>query len=251
MTEGIKPPAAALPWLVETARVTAFCAVPVGSLRAWWDQVTEGTVPENINESPRTGAAGIRGSWRSGNLTLGTDGGRVDWVYASREEEELAPWPSLGSMKELEAFSNQLNAWLGKANLDYRRLALGAILRHPVVDRKAGYVALEPLLRSVRIDADRMSELHYQINWRRQSTVVPDLEINRLMKWSVARTQRVQLQIQPMGTPTPIGPERLAAKLEVDINTSPEHVGSLPQAGQVFAELVKLGFEIATEGESP
>ena len=54
--------------------------------------------------------------------------------------------------------------------------------------RELGYRELGRFLPAVRLDEDS-SDFSYQINRPRRSTVIPELSVNRLSKWSVGKFQ--------------------------------------------------------------
>ena len=79
---------------------------------------------------------------------------------------------------------------------------------------------------------------------------VNGLQINRLMKWSV---QHIQQIVVGASSGVVVGDSTFASQLEIDVNSDPEQVGSLPSDHLVplFEELVRLAEEITTKGDHP
>src|SRR5262249_18400556 len=137
-----------------------------------------------------------------------------------------------------------------------KRLALGSTIRLIVEDRIAGYKQLSAYL-PFAIDGDQSSDFLYQINRKRQSSVVPSLTINRLTQWSVAALTRLtgQLTIGTSGLLPDMRKydSKSACQATLDINTDPEYQACFEknQVKDLFNEFVELALEIGTRGDCP
>lgn len=250
------PPLAA--WQAASLRATAFVE-PEGPMTPtdWWENLV-GLPPESINLRPKIGLEQLEGTYQGRKLTLQVQPDRVDWLFlpAVPEKSDDLPeaMPSAGSFPEtLKPFQTLVLEWL-KIAPPVTRLAFGATLFQPVEDRRAGYLHLAKYLPSVQLDPDT-SDFSYQISRpRRSRSGVAELNINRLMKWSVSLVQQFGLSFERKARPKArytAGESR--CRLELDINTAPDFPGQLPPAelANIFQELVGLGEEIAAKGDIP
>ncbi len=248
-------------WKAEVVRVTVFPDPnPSTMMEGWWSSVV-GEPPETRNSQPRLGVVQETGAFLGGILTLNVTPLRVDWILSvsitpSGSESGL---PVLGDLtKIVESFCSRLNVWFDLAP-PIKRLAFGCVGLQEVAGQKEGYRLLGKYLPAVTVDPEGSSEFLYQINRPRPSTVIDGLTINRLMKWSVARTQGVSMQL--VLTPDAPGgvvsgmpmPEFLAVRSELDINTSPKWAKAFakPRLASILGELVGLGLEIVARGDVP
>lgn len=237
-------------WQVQVLRLTAF---PVAELpieeNSWWiDLVKE--PPETRTIRLRYASLREEGSYAGGKLSLKVDPQRVDWLLEPIEGTEEDPLPMIGVFPEvLSRFEDLAIRWLKSDScLPIQRLAFGAVLLQPVKSREAGYRELSQYL-PFEVDAENSSDLLYQINRPRDSHVgIEELKINRISKWSVSAMQLLRF------SPPRVGAAKLgnfACRLELDINTAAEFQGELShkKLADIFRELVKLGEEIAAEGD--
>ena len=90
----------------------------------------------------------------------------------------------------------------------------------------------------------------YQVNRRRSSKTISDLEVNRLMKWSVEHIQEIAVTA---GSRVAVATLTFGSRLEVDINSDSELAGSLRPNSLVplFEEFVGLADRIMTVGDHP
>ena len=248
-------------WKAEVVRVTVFPEpTPSAEMEGWWSSVT-GEPPETRNSQPRLGVIQESGAFLDGVLTLNVTPLRVDWLLSvstdpSGSESGL---PILGDLtKIVESFCSRLDAWFNLAP-PVKRLAFGCVGSQQVAGHKEGYELLGKYLPGVTVDPEGSSEFLYQINRPRPSTVIDGLIVNRLTKWSAARTQSVSMQL--VLTPdaegsvvsgVPMG-EFFAVRSELDINTSPKWAKPFAkrQLASILGELVGLGLEIAAKGDIP
>lgn len=238
-------------WQAHGFRLTAFPS-PTAEIRepTWWETVV-GEPPDNRASQPKAGVMQEQGQLSGGNLTLIVQPFRIDWLFNAPEVNVV-----LGDIDEaLNSFTPLMNRWLEIAPL-LQRIAFGVTLRLPVEGRAEGYRVLSNYLPSVRLDAEGSTEFLYQINRPRSSnTGVEGLKINRLSKWMVEVTQQATYTVIPGALPSRLDEveKDFYAKLEIDVNTSPDFNGDLPadQLHRIYDELVIFAKEMAHEGDIP
>lgn len=236
-------------WQAETLRVTVFPS-PTATIAqpTWWSDLT-GETPEKRITRPREGVFIEQGSWGGRKLSLGMNPTRIDWVFGGIEDDS-----PLGVFNDsLNAFRELILRWLPTCP-PIHRLAFGAIVRAPVENREAGYRQIAAYLPHIQLDPVNSSDFLYQINRPRDSTSgVNGLRINRLSKWSVGVFAVIPLNIAPSPSRVEVYsvPQTFSCRVEIDINTSQEFSGELPQAllPKILEELIALGQEIIREGD--
>lgn len=253
-------------WQVELLRVTAFHGqVPDEQKKnwsSWWTDLV-GVPPENTTLRKRDEIFQETGPFNGGQLILTLHPGRVDWhLSTADEEEDTSDGLFLLKSEAVTKFYDLAVRWLKLGSCPpITRLALGCVLLQPVDNRQAGYLKLSEYLSDVKL-SPQSSDFSYQINRPRESQAgVEGLKINRLCKWSVALKGKLSLSLS-------LGPQdkdlfadtvfhekgrQSACRVEMDINTSPEYKGELPNNVliRVFDEFVDLAREIAEKGDTP
>ncbi len=241
-------------WEVESLRVTAFLTAPVPEQK-WWTELL-GAEAESKTSNRRVQLQQEEGSFQGKKLNLLVRANRVDWVLAPQDDQapQAGTLLSLGTLPgPIDPFLDLMLRWL-KLSPPVERLAIGAILLQPVADRRSGYREIAKYLPAVKLDAEGSSDFSYQINRRRRSTTgIPNLEINRLSKWSVAEFRFGALSVSPASVAFSEGEVIPALRLKLDVNTAPEFQGSLPEnkLPNLLRELVDLTLEIAERGDVP
>ncbi|MBI5747049.1 MAG: hypothetical protein HZA13_08610 [Nitrospirae bacterium] len=239
-------------WETELLRLTAFLS-PEAKItgQAWWKDLV-GDSPERIIQS-KIGGQQEEGLFEDRRLILSVGPSRIDWILATKQEEEEII-PLLGGFDGvIDPFLGLMRRWLEKCP-QLLRLAFGSVLLQLVNDRESGYRQLSKYLSSVKLNPKNSFDFLYQINRPRDSDLgVENLRINRLTKWSVASWKLAQMSIGHKSINYPIGQERFACRLELDINTMADYPDELPEKKlpQIFQELVDLGKEIAIKGDIP
>lgn len=245
-----------VPWKVETMRLTAFTlTADQADPDMWWDSVV-GSPPESKLVKMKGASQMFEGIIDSRKLVLNVEVNRVDWVIAPNigPDEDLKDVPNVGAFEDVsKSFEEMSLRWLAMER-PIQRLAWGATLLLPVADRKAGYHTLGKYLPSVKLDPDTSADFLYQINRWKKSSVIPDLIVNVLQKWSVMKIQRIVAQIPStgggiMGAVTGEGFD--ACRIELDINSAPDYQGSFnaDQAKALYFEFAGYGAAVAAKGE--
>ena len=243
-------------WRTETIRLTAFPATGTRvanvapEVEAWW--LTLFGVPhERSTQDLKNGVIQLQGMVDDAFMFLTENPVSLNLRRLAGNPEEPPPGPDslLPFADVAPAFDVLAQRWLKLDNCPHLlRLAFGTTLLKPIADRKTGYAILDEHLSKVTVDPDS-SDFLYQINRRRSSSVIDDLELNRLSRWSTKRIRHFVLDTE--GNPL-TGPEMLACCLELDINSVPS-AQPLPHDDlpRLFQELLELADEIAHTGDIP
>ncbi len=240
-------------WQVETLRISVF-PVEIDSVspsKLWAAHVGE---PEpEIHIQPGT-TNQRNAKYMNGDLYLIKTKSQIDWRYvlpldASNIENDLPVWGNLDN--ELTAFVEFSKSFLQNITiLPVNRLAFGAVLMKAERDVQSVYNRLGDLLP--RLDLDNVADFGYVISRQRKSEVLNELNINRLSRWHMATLERNISTLDPEEDIGKHAIERLfAARLELDINSSPDNNSPLPSNSLVPAieELISMGLEIASMGD--
>ena len=239
-------------WQVETLRISVFPhEIDTVSPSTIWDRHKGEPEPE-IHIQP--GSTNQRNAkHKNGEMYLVKTTRQIDWRYVlplnvAANEDELPVWGDLEL--ELTAFLQFSKDFLQNSTiLPVDRLAFGAVLMKVERDVPSVYEYLGHLLP--RFNLANVADFNYQINRQRKSSVLHELSINRFSRWQIATLERNISTLDPEEVEKyPL--ERLfAARLELDINSSPDSFSRLDSGllAIAFEELVAMGLEIADEGD--
>lgn len=247
-------------WQAQVLRLTAFLTSPLDPSVAqeMWKE-TVGTDPETDDNRPREGVRRQIGAFGDGQLEVGIAPDRVDWILSPKAPPNIPPTPHFASLeKAMSLFVEQGKSWLQIGNPSIHRLAVGAVLLMPTRSKDDAYGKLGSFLKMVQVDPVNSSELFYQINWRRQSAVMPSLQLNRMTRWNALQMGSINIQIARavlQSTPIRSAPfeEEHFCAVECDHNTAGDWTRpfSPSQAGSLFQELCDLVVDNARNGEVP
>jgi hypothetical protein len=241
------------PWLTLGIRLSLFPVDRWEAPAGLWQELV-GEPPEAEQSQPRQQVRVQTGPWRGGVLQLSTNPMGVVWAAAPSPGADGLPdldkWPV---MDIVPAFTELTRPWLKSTEVSFRRVGFGLNAVLSVPDRISAYHILSDLVASVKIDADRTSELFYQINRPVSSQVLGnEIRLNRLMKWSSPVFRVAAMQVMPTGvTPSGLVSEQHYAGLDNDVNTPAERVESLDRGllGPIYDELVEMALENLEFGE--
>lgn len=245
-----RPPVTA--WNAELLRLSVFYSPGVAADPGrWWADLANAE-PENTEAKPRIGTRRDTGHYEGGLLVMECQPGRADWLYA--EEAQAGGAQIQGNLIEkMEVFSQTMGRWWPRCP-GIMRMAFGAILALPAGSKEESYRLLSSYL-NFDLDPEGSSDFAYQINRSRSSGRVEGLRINRFARWSSVYLVRGSLSVGEsvafISRSPVVGSHR--CRLEMDINTSADWSGTLPEEAlrELYAELVRLGLEIAREGDIP
>jgi len=242
-------------WQVESLRSTAFPTPQAAQVDAgdWWEKLI-GKVPENRITRAREAFLQDEGHIGNGKLVMSVQPARIDWLYTVDRDATPDKWWIGPFADAADLFLGLMSRWFDVCPPS-QRLAFGAVLKLPAPDRLTGYQMLSTYLHDVTLDPEGSSDLLYQINRPRKSrTGIPELAINRLSKWAVARLGVGSIAIAP-DTRAQFFPASVtfACHLELDINTAADLKGEIPKDRymEVFRELVDLAREMLSRGDIP
>ena len=238
-------------WDVNLLRLSVFCAGTTSTSDEVWKLLTGQDEAESRAVVP--GGRRFSGKFAGGLLTLANAGPRLDLVLQAADGDTnepklpvIEPWTDVrGRFTEL---SLQL---LASVKIPIVRIAFGSILLAKQNTLEDCYQRLSNLLKSVTVDPKRMRDLHYRVNWQRDSKVAP-IKINRLTTWAAMRFSTSLLQVTGNNvTVAGSDQEQFAMRLECDHNTDAANLDPFEanKIDLIFGELVELASENAEKGE--
>ena len=239
-------------WQVERLRLTLFHAsTNEVNANGWWQQVV-GEAPESSVSKPRSGERIEIGTTNEAQLLLHAQRqlGRLDWVM---QAVDIYDGPAIVLPDGIEAFRSLMTAFLGLQGLPTAiRVAVGVIALLPTSDVGNGYQTLSDYL-NFDIDRATSRDFLYQINRRRKSVVLPECEVNRLMKWSVGLHGQQAFAVGEEGLIALAGLDGVDTfcRAELDINTVPFDGRNISasELEPMFSELLEMAREILREGD--
>ena len=242
-------------WQAEFLRLTLFARDNIKIGDDVWSAITGEEESETRRRLPNGGRI-LGGRWAENQLSISFAGKRLDVILSPCASVELVealqflvlgPWPDQG-----QPFYEATKKWLKTIDFPVVRLALGAAVLCGADDQKQAYEYLKQYLRSIDLKPDVMRDFLYRINWPKQSSVIPNMLINRLTTWTVSNFTVGNISLDnPAGVVQ--GDEKTAARLEVDNSTDASRTEGFESAhlALLYAELYELACRSATQGEEP
>ena len=241
-------------WQIERLRLTLFHA-PTDEVNAdgWWQRVV-GEAPESSVSKPRSGERIEIGAIAGAQLLLHAQRqtGRLDWVMQAVDHNDR---PAIVLPEGVDVFRKMMEVFLDLQGLpQVSRMAVGVISLLPTLDLSEGYRTLCDYL-NFDIDRATSSDFLYQINHRRKSVVLPNREVNRLMRWSVGLYGQQAFAVGEEGLIALAGLEGVVTfcRAELDINTVPIDGRNISASDlrPLFSEYLGMAREILREGDVP
>ena len=242
-------------WQCERLRLTAFTTevVPFKN-QNWWKEVVSYD-PDTTTNDNKSGTYLEIGEYEEGQLTLGIQGKRIDWIYSVKLEldKNREIIPSIGKFDtSLQEFRKLTEKCLKIANLPIiNRLAFGASLFDPVKNHNVGYKKISKYLPSIKL-SPKSSDFSYRINRPRNSKInINGLKINRLTTWLVSIYWKIGLTAVAEVTGEQDINDLYALHLDLDINTTGDKIVKLPKKrlAEIRNELFEIGIEISIKGD--
>lgn len=238
-------------WFVESLRCSVFSIEelePQQFLDAW-ERLMQAP-PDETAIKERQQLVTVEGAFEPGRLHVEIRPRRIDWRLRPGVDDGTRTYPLLGAYNEVEEpFTDKMQEWLRRACPPVHRLAYGVVLVLPADDIAAANRQLDDLVQSVRLLApDSSRDLEFRVNMRRNSQRVEELPVNRLAKWSAIELQRLEIS-QDIGQRVGSWKSEPMCRLELDVNSAPEHVDVLRDTLPLFEELVAFANEISKEGD--
>jgi hypothetical protein len=216
----------------------------------WWKELI-GTEPEQSIADLRRGEKRDSGFFQNNRLNLHVSRNKFAWVYQF-SDQALKDFdiPVIGSfLEEVPSFRKLIVESFKKVEYPIlNRVAFGCVLLVKVNNEAESLRLLQRFIPNIKLDPHDSSDFFYQINRRRISTVVPELKINRLSKWSTSTWSLAE-----MSEGRNIQTATTFCQLELDVNTVPDYAGELDPdvISQVFSELIDYAIEISEKGDVP
>ena len=243
-------------WQVEKLRLSVFLVDMIDpmTVRCW--ESLFGIMPEEQRSQPQQHLTTEEGPFNDGRLRVEIRNKRYDWVFVPDLTNPTLELPTLGSYEAiLNLFNELMQKWLSDNCPRINRVAYGGVLLLPTDNQIIACERLNELLPSVEIDPQNSRDLVYKINRRRKLlNIKEELGINRLATWSVIDVTNTILQIspnEPNSKMKQITKSRSVCRLELDINTTPEHSQLIDKhlVPEIFNELINVGNEIVIKGD--
>ncbi len=230
-------------------RCTAFPGGATKEPIEYFFEVFSQAEPEKIVHDKKSGVVTAVGEFSSGQLTVQTQPGRIDYLLGPAPSDVLT-LPKIGPLDETwPLFTERILAWL-VTGPELTRLAFGTLALSDVDDRHSGYELLNKLLPRVDLDVEHSSDFNFQINRPRLHNLGPgsSVTINRLTKWSVAMLSALPVGLVESGALF----KKHACRLELDFNTAPRDailpVEALPD---IWKTLSAMAHEVTEKGDIP
>jgi hypothetical protein len=238
-------------WLAETARVTAFAMPGTALVPKTWKDVF-GTEPDQVMRHPSMPS--VESGPRNGARWLITrQPDRIDVVVAS--EQPRTPPTDLLNVGMFEAIIDPLLQAAARAfdpNASIQRLAVGAILFRKAETARDAIREIQTMVPQLQRIPEGTTDFFLQINVPEMlNDPLPELLVNRLVKWQVAAMQLLTMQTGPAMSfqLTPAG-VRQVVRMELDVSTSPERAVPFPndKLGALVTRLGNVAKSLARRG---
>ena len=193
-----------------------------------------------------------KGTFANYNLTIISLTDQIDLVLSGEQIPSAPNTNKVSSLSStLEPFLDVVSLWLNICPL-ITRLAFGASLIMQSSDKDASLKKLLQFLPDLHLNSSEVSDLVYQINRPRDSKSWPAVKINRLSTWSMPKANVIKMTEDALEPKLSSEQKQRVCKLDLDINTAYVKSG-IPKCSicSIFQELVKLGREIAKDGDLP
>ncbi len=237
-------------WRVQQLRLSIFPVNPIDMDEgSYWERLV-GEKPDQHHHRRQPYQVFEGGPFGDGYLVAEADSNRVHWRMLPKPESDSAGSEIIGFYAEQqERFSKIMLRWLENSPL-LQRIGFGGVLVLDANDLPDACSKLARLLPAVSIDTENTRDFMYGINRRIKSRQeIPELELNRLAKWSVEQLFEVsdpsdRSTWQPSKTLT-------FCKFEFDINTVRDFTGEMPNklVTNIFKELVQRANELIVYGD--
>ena len=238
-------------WGTHSIQLIAFPADPMAGMTQEWFTAITGEVPEvTKTRIRREDQAEVQGRL----LSLTCEISKIVWAEHAvfKVDEPPSEMPSIGVFAEVrERFTKLIAGWWAVCPPIWR-LGFASKIVIPTSGREDSYERLSKCLAdSVKIDTKNSSDFNYRINRPRQSKVLPDRKVNRLVTWSAFR---IELGLQSSASPQGAPLMRIAVhscSADLDINTTQENTEPIPldNLPSLWEELKGMGAEIAERGD--
>lgn len=238
-------------WLCEMIRATLFLTDSQTLQKPGLWNTLVGTEPEALNAKPQAGEyseAGVVDGDKA--LEVRASLNRIDLLIGRPIHlvEAFSTLPNIGTLQAAVAIlRGYVDRCLRATGLVTVRVAFGAVVQLPAVDRAASYATLATVVPSLGFDVQRVSDFQLQMNLSRPSKSVPGLDLNRVCKWSAVQAE---ISAGQVGAQTTTKASHHFARIELDFSSqaSRREPFSAEQAVLVFEELFDDGRLVLDRG---
>jgi hypothetical protein len=207
-------------WQTEFLRVSAFPISGATVVPNSWKEIT-GNDPHESGKHPGPMSFDA-GPFFAGRLSVGYQPGRIDLVLMPDQTGRSEGLRHLGDFNPAMDMVLPAARKMFRPDMVMQRLAVGALLFHPVESAEDGYKVLRSILPVAREIPETARDFSFQLNVPVTLSVtgISDIQINRLLKWNAARLQIANI-VGGSDVPTQIvgGTEIYGVRVEMDINT--------------------------------
>jgi hypothetical protein len=154
----------AIPWHTEFIRISAFPISGATVVPNSWKEIT-GNDPDEISKHPPPLQSFEAGPFFAGRLSVGYQSGRIDLILMPDQNAQ-----SEGLLPHIGHFGLAMDNFLPAARKAFRsdmvmqRLAVGAVLLHPVGSVEDGYKVLRSILPVAREVPETARDFCLQLN---------------------------------------------------------------------------------------
>jgi hypothetical protein len=200
-----------------------------------------GADPDFSGEKPKEGTRMDQGQWKGQSVVVQQSRERVD--VALKPELRGPDYPDAGSLEELYEF---LLKWPPSTGRGQVRMAFGAVLHAKSESASATMDLLNTLLPHLHAPTDAIDVI-FQLNQKSTSKILPDMTINRLLKWSTVQATFFKLDANGKALLTPASADTFALQFELDINTAKPATIDGELLEKVSSELAAIGREFVAK----
>ena len=240
------------PWSVDSLRLSVFHPARKDRSGLWASLM--GSSPESINERPREQILQEEGPAGKNRLLLATQSQRLDWniVPSLPANSGTTKFLFLADIDQALSLVQRALDVSARRVQQIGRLAFGAVLSQQVSSVSDGMGCLSTYLPFLDLERREGTDLLYQINRRRRSSLVPHVLVNRLSRWSLEYAQSAALLVSPARRPhLETSDPQTVVKLVLDVNTAPENNAISPDKMPILlTEFLGFAQEIATSGDA-
>jgi hypothetical protein len=242
-------------WETESARLTAI-APPSGEVRFRTLKALTGKEPEQTLNPPAPQPSMEMGSFHNGRLIVSRQMGRADLAMVGLLPDDATAIGSLGAPDKAISALRPLARKVWPQGSIVNRLAVGLVLISPQESLAQASLDLAQSIPLIKDCPEDITDFGLQLNRPVTSKNIPNLTINRLIKWNASFLQRWTVtagQVAPAPvTAAPIS-SRAVIRMELDINTMDAPAKPLPagKLATISKELIDLAEAIVERGYFP
>ena len=241
-------------WKATNLRLTIFHSL--APLRPGLWQELRGVAPQIIEVKPWEDIATEQGNVDGNRLVLTARAERHDWDIqpGSDDEQNSAPPTLTDADRMIGVLRNALALTAPKVG-QVERLALGCQLMQPISGLTQGMEVLSQYLPHLDLPERGGRDFAYQINRRRPSRSAPDVQVNRVARWSLEEFQKGAIVMGSGQSPVMKVLQAVPlVALTLDINTVPDEevvpvMSSVMSSIDLFNEMSNLARELASKGD--